>query len=128
MKVWAWVILAGIIVAAIGASYRAVYSAGYNARDVEVRDEATEAQNKAIQKGIDDWIETQDQAEAEIIIEEKIVKEIQYVDREIPKVVETIKYECRNLNDATVGVLNKQVAASNSAHGDSPNAPAPLVN
>lgn len=116
MKIWAYVALATILIAAIGAGSKFLYDAGYTERDNEIKDELIEQQNAAIQKGIEDWIETQEAAEAEIIVEEKIVEKIRVVEKEVPKVVEKIvevKPECRDLGSDVQRVFNDAIDAAN---------------
>lgn len=117
MKVWAYVILAGILVTAIGTGARMLYKSGYNAAVVDQQELAIEAQNKAIDDARAEWEATREAAEAEVIIEERIVEVIREVEREVPRVVERIvevKPECRDLGTEYAGLLNAAVRASNS--------------
>ena len=129
MKIWGYVILAGLLVTAIGAGARALYKSGYNAAVVEQQELAIERQNKAIDDARAEWEATQEAAEAEIVIEERIVEVIREVEREVPVVVERIvetKPECRDLGPEYAGLLNAAVAASNSRADSSADTPAPL--
>lgn len=122
MKVWAYVILAGLLVTAIGAGARQLYKSGYNAAVVEQQELAIERQNQAIEDARAEWERTNEAAEAEIIIEERIVEVIREVEREVPRVVERIVEvtpECRDLGDDYAGLLNAAVRASNSRAGSS---------
>ncbi len=120
MKIWAYVILVGIIIAAAGTSSRFLYKAGYNKAVTEQQAAGIEAQNEAIQKRMQEWIDTQAAAEPVIIIEEKIVEKIRVVTREVPKVVEKfIVAECRDLGPEYAGLLNSAVRASNSRGDES---------
>jgi len=130
MKIWAYLGLAVALIAAIGAAGRFAYNAGYSARNDEIRDDAIIAQNNAIQKGIDDWVATQDQAEVEIVVEERIVEKIRVVEREIPKIVEkivTLTPECADLGTDYARLLNEQIAASNSSSGEGSESPPTLA-
>ena len=116
MKIWAYIILAGILIAAIGGAYKAVHAAGYNKRDAEVKEELIEQQNAAIKKGIEDWAATQDAAETQIVIEEKIIEVIREIEKEVRVEVERIvevSPECSDLGLGYARVLNNQVNASN---------------
>jgi len=122
VKIWAYVILVTLITGALGTAAKFIHDAGYDKRDTEIRDDAVVAQNKAIEKGIADWVETQDQAEATIIEKEVIVEKIRVVEKEIPKIVErivTLTPECADLGDDFAGLLNKQIRASNGSQGSS---------
>ena len=117
MKVWAYVILAGILVTAIGTGARMLWKSGYDAAVVDQQELAIERQNKAIEDARAEWERTQEAAEAEIIIEERIVEVIREVEREVPRVVERIVEvtpECADLGPEYAGLLNAAVRASNS--------------
>ena len=116
MKIWGWVILAGILVAALTAGTRAIYVAGYNKRDNEVVREIAAAEEAARLKEAELWRKTVEEAEAEIIVEEKIVEVIRTVEKKVPRVVEKIvevKPECRDLGLGYAGLLNQQVRGAN---------------
>ncbi len=121
MKIWAYVILAGILIGAATATYKAIDRAGYNRAIVEQQAANIKAQNAAIEKRMAEWIATQDQAEVVIQIKEKIVEKIRVVTKEVPKIIETfVITECRDLGPEYAGVLNKQVRASNNTGDESP--------
>ena len=125
MKIWAYVILAGLIITGITVGINAIYAAGYNARDLEVQQEIIEAQKKAADKAVADWKETVEQAESEIVIEEKIVERIRIVEKEIPKIVKEIvevKPECSNLGIDYARVRNNQIRAANNREDPEPSA------
>ena len=130
MKIYGYIILAGMIVAAVVGAWRAVYMAGYNARDVEIRTDLQRQQNEAIQKGIDEWIALQPEAEKQIVVEEKIVEKVRVVEKKIPEIVERIvevKPDCSDLGDDYAGLLSQQVAAANSSSVPDSDTPAELV-
>jgi len=121
MKVFAYLTLAALLIGAASAAYRVINKAGYNRAIVEMQEASIKAQNAAIEKRMDEWIATQDQAEVVIKIEERIVEKIRVVTKEVPKIIkEFIVAECRDLGPEYAGVLNKQVRASNNATNQSP--------
>ncbi len=123
MKIWAYIILAGILIGAATATYKAIDKAGYNRAIVETQQANIKAQNAAIEKRMAEWIATQDQAEVVIQIKEKIVEKIRVVTKEVPKIIETfVIAECRDLGAEYAGLLNDQVRASNNARDESPTA------
>lgn len=127
MKIWAYVILAGIVIGGLSAAARAMYKSGYNDAVVEQQELAIERQNEAIDAARAEWEATQEAAEAEIVIEERIVEVIREVEREVPVVVERIvetKPECRDLGTEYAGLLNAAVRASNSRADSSTDAAA----
>lgn len=127
MKIWAYVILAGILLTAAGASARALYKSGYTAATVEQQDLAIKAQNKAIDDARAEWEATRGAAEVEIRIEEKIIEKIRIVERDVPRIVERIveiKPECRDLGAEYAGLLNAAVNASNHRENGSADAAA----
>jgi len=124
MKIWAYVILAGIIAGAIGTGLRWAYTSGYDKRDQEVQQDIIDAQETARADEEAKWKDTVAAAEATIVVEERIVEKIRVVEREIPKVVERIVEvtpECADLGPDFAGLLNDQIRASNGLQ--SPEAP-----
>ena len=127
MKIWAYVILAGLVIGAATAGAKAIYDSGYDAAVVEQQELAIERQNEAIADARAEWERTLEAAEAEIIIEERIVEVIREVEREVPRVVERIVEvtpECSDLGTEYAGLLNAAVRASNSRAGSSTDASA----
>ncbi len=117
MKTYAYVIIVLAVIAAVGGTYATGHSSGYDKRDAEIRDDAIIAQNQAVEKRMNEWLETQAQAEPVIIIEEKIVEVIREIEKRIPTVVEKIVMvtpECADLGPEFAGLLNEQISASNS--------------
>jgi len=120
MKIWAYVILATLILGAAGATAKSIHSAGYNKRDGEVQQEIIVAQENARLEEAAKWRETVKQAEAQIVIEERVVEKIRVIERDIPRVVEkivTLTPECSNLGPDYAGLLNDQIRAANSREG-----------
>ena len=101
MRIWAYVILAGIIFGGITAGARWAWQSGYDSRD---REEAAL------------WEDVVANAEAQVIVEERIVTEIREIEKEVPRVVERIVEvmpECSDLGPDFISVLNNQVRAAN---------------
>ena len=100
----------------MGAAAKGIHSAGYNKRDVEVQQDILDAQEKARSDEEAKWKQTVANAEAQIVIEERIVEKIREVEIEIPTVVKeivTLTPECADLGPAYAGLLNNQVRAAN---------------
>ena len=128
MKIWAYVALAGILIAAITAGVRYVDQNAYNRAVSELQEQAIEQQNEAIEKRMAEWVETQAAAEPVIIIEEKIVEKIRVVIKEIPKIVEVfVADECRDLGFEYAELLNAAVRASNQSSDTNTTVASPVV-
>ena len=122
MKPWAWLAIIVAVVAAFGSTYAFGKSAGYDKRSTELQNEILDAVAEAERKKDEDWQKLLDAAEGQIVVEEKIVKEIQYVEKEIPKIVKEIvevRPECRDLGPDYAGLLSDQVRAANGLQGPS---------
>ena len=116
MKIWAYVIIVTLVIGGAGAAAKSIHSAGYNKRDQEVQQDIIDAQEFARQDEETKWKATVAAAEAQIIIEERIVEKIREVEIEIPTVVEkivTITPECVDLGTDYARLLNDQVRAAN---------------
>jgi len=100
MKIYAYLAIFFLVIAAAGTSASYIHKAGYNKREEERK-----------------WKATVLAAKAEIIIEERIVEKIREVEKLVPQVVERIVEvtpECADLGDDFAGVLNDQIRAANS--------------
>ena len=116
MKPWAWLAIIVAIIAAFGATYAKGHSSGYDKRDQQVQQDIIEAQELARSEEEQRWRDTVAAAEAQIVIEERIVEKIRVVEKEIPRVVREVVVrnpDCADLGDAYAGLLNDQVRASN---------------
>lgn len=114
MRIWGYVILVGLVIAAAGAASRMIYNAGRNSVIVQSQADAIKHQNDAIEAARLKWEETREAAEVVIVTEEKIVEKIRVVTKEVPKIVEKfIQPDCRDLGPEYAGVLNAAVRASN---------------
>jgi len=117
MKIYAYLAIFFLVIAAAGTSASYIHKAGYNKRDREVQQDILEAQETARQEEERKWKATVLAAKAEIIIEERIVEKIREVEKLVPQVVERIVEvtpECADLGDDFAGVLNDQIRAANS--------------
>ena len=117
MKAWAYAAIVVALIAGIGGVYKAGHSSGYDKRDGEVQQQIITAQEDARVQEETKWRDTVAAAEAEIIIEERIVEKIRVVEKQIPKVVERIVEvtpECADLGDSYAGLLNEQIRAGNN--------------
>ncbi len=115
MKIWAYLALAVILIAALTAGIRYIDKNGYNRAVSEMQADAIERQNTAIEAARLEWEATREEAEVVIVIEEKIVEKIRVVIKEVPKIVEKfVQLECRDLGLEYAGLLNSAVRASNS--------------
>jgi len=121
VKIWAYIILLGMILAAAGTAARMIYNAGKNSVILQSQEDALKAQNEAVEKRMTEWIATQEIAEVVIHVEEKIVERIRVVEREVPKIVkEFVVAECRDLGPEYAGLLNDAVYASNQRSNSGP--------
>jgi hypothetical protein len=114
VKVYAYVALAVVLLGGLKYGYSAVYDSGFNAAIVEQEKAIQIAKDEAIELARVEWEATAEIAEAEIIIEERIVEVVRTVEKEIPKIVERIVEvtpECNDLGADFAGLLNKQVRA-----------------
>ena len=130
MKIWAYVILAGLVIGGATAGAKAIYDSGYDAAVIVQQELAIERQNEAIDAARVEWEATLEAAEAEVIIEERIVEVIREIEREVPRVVERIVEvtpECADLGAEYAGLLNAAVRASNSRADSSTDTAAPVA-
>lgn len=114
MKAWGYAAIVMSVLGTLVGGLRWAYTAGYEKRDNEARTEILDAVAEAVELEAAEWAKAVEAAEAQIIVEEKIVEKIRVVEREIPKVVETVRFECRNLGADYAGLLNDQVRAANN--------------
>lgn len=126
MKVWAYVVLAGVLITGLTVGIRAIYAAGYNDRDQEVQQSIIDAQQHAVAEFERGYSEAAAATEATIVVEERIVEKIREVEIEVPKIIEHIVEltpECKYLGPAYAGLLNNQVRAGNGIQIASPTDP-----
>lgn len=108
MKIWAYLALAVMLIGATGAIYRA----GFVSAKAKYQDATLAAVEVALKDAKIQWEANVVIAEAEIIIEERIVEVTREVEKRIPYAVETIKYECRDLGSAWIGLYNDAISSS----------------
>ena len=120
-KVWAGIAAASAMLGAAWVVYDHVYDSGYNAARVKYQAEQLRAIEDALAAARAKWDESQEAAEVQIVIEEKIVERIRVVEREVPKVVErVVAAECRDLGIDIQRVFNDAIRAGDSDTGSSP--------
>jgi len=110
MKIWAYVALAVLVVGAAGGVYRA----GFVSAKAKYQDATLDAVAEALKLAKADWDANVEIAEAEIIVEERIVEVIREVEKEIPVVVErivTLTPECADLGLDFARVFNDAITA-----------------
>jgi len=114
IKIWAYVAIIGLVLGASWTVYNKIYDAGYSKAVNEFQGQALELADKRVAEARRQWDLGAEAASIQIIVEEKIVERINYVEKEIPKVVETIKYECRDLGSEYQRVFNSAIIAAAS--------------
>lgn len=117
MKIWAVVIILSLLSGSALGMWKSGYNRGYDKRDAEVQQEIIDAQEAARAEAEEFWKQALADAEAQVIVEERIVTEIREVEKKIPQVVEKIvevRPECNDLGPDFISVLNDQIRAANS--------------
>lgn len=134
LKVWAYVVLAGILITGLTVAIRSIYNAGYDKAIIEAQEAGIRAQNEAIDAARADWIASQEDGAIQIVIEERIVEVTRDVIKEIPVVVERIVEvtpECSDLGPDFLRLFNEAIDTSPdpdpAATRDSPDPPARML-
>lgn len=125
-KVWAYVALAGVLVAFSTWAYGAIYDAGFNTAIIQAQEAAILRQNAAIAEARADWAASQEIGATQILIEEKIVEVTRDVIKEVPVVVERIVEitpECADLGPDFLRVFNDAIRAGSGPGPDAPSNP-----
>ncbi len=117
MKIWAYLAILVAVISAMGIYSKNRYNAGWTAAVAEQQTHVLKDMQDAVDKAKIEWEIASEESKVLVVIEEKIVEKTIFVDREIPRIVETIKYECRNLGTAFVSLYNESIGAS-SGHED----------
>ena len=116
LKIWAYVVLAGILVTGITVAFSKTYQAGYNAAVVEAQEAAIIAQNKAQEslRVANDLA----RAAGEIGLqnEDEVSEGIRNVEKQIPDVVS----DCIDLGPDFLRVFNAATNAGNRIQVDRP--------
>jgi len=123
MRIWAYVALVALLAGAIGGGLRWTYKAGYNAREVESREEILEAVKEAEKEAEKRWAASVVAATEAIKVEERIVESIRVVEKEVPTIIERIVEvtpECADLGPSYARLLNDQIRAGNGVQITSP--------
>lgn len=125
MKIWAYIILAGLLIGFATWAHGKVYDQGYDAALVEQFEVQQEAIADALRDARIQWELSAEVATDNIIIEEKIVERIKIVEREVPKIVErVVAAECRDLGPDIQRVFNDAITAANAGQGSNAADPA----
>lgn len=123
MRIWAYVALVVVLTGAVGGGLRWAYNSGYNAREVESREEILDAVAQARAEAEKRWAASVVAATEAIKVEERIVESIRVVEKEVPTIVERIVEvtpECADLGESYAGLLNSQIRAGNGIQIASP--------
>lgn len=118
MKIWAYLALAVVVLGFAKWAHGAIYEQGWNAANVE----NFEVQQTAIADALKDariqWELSAVAATDNIIIEERIVERIEFVDREVVKIVDRVVVpECRDLGPDIQRVFNDAIRAAFASQG-----------
>ncbi len=115
MKIWAYVILAGIIVAAASLAGKTLYNAGEDAADLKWEKAVNKLTEEIRAEERAAWKLSSEAAVDNIIIEEKIVERIKIVEREVEKVVvEYVTAECLDLGPDIQRLFNDAITAASN--------------
>lgn len=118
LKAFAYAAILSMVLGAAWKLQDSIWTSGYNQAQLEFQDESVRIANAAVEKAREQWGASAKAAEAQILVEEKIVEEIRVIEKEIPVVVETVVPECRTLGPAVLGVYNKAINAANNQPKD----------
>ena len=115
MRVYAYVALSVVLIAAGKWAHSSVYDSGYNAAVVKQQEEIQIIKDEAIAQAKLEWDATVVVGEAEIIREEIIVEKIRVVEREVPRIIKeivTVTPECSSIPQLA-SLFGQQARASN---------------
>lgn len=107
-----------LVMATAWTVYNKIWTSGYNTAQVELQSESIKAANAAVKKAKAEWEASAAAAEAQILVEEKIVEKIRVIEKEIPAVVESIAPECRDLGPEFLGMFNGFIDAAGNQRDD----------
>lgn len=114
MKSYAYAAIVLALLIGAKLAYSAIYDAGWNAAIIEQEAAIQKAKNEAVAKERKQWENAVAEAEATIVVEEKIVEVVREVEKRIPVVVDRIVEvtpECHDLGSDFAGLLNDQIRA-----------------
>lgn len=112
IKIWAYVLIITLLLGGAWTTYNKIYDAGYSKAVNEYQGQALVLADKRVAEARRQWDLGAEAASVQIVVEEKIVEKISYVEKEIPTVIEAIKYECRDLGYDIMEVYNNIIEAS----------------
>jgi predicted nucleic acid-binding protein len=118
IKVWAYVALATILVGAGWTAYSKIYNAGYSAAVNEFQGQALQLAERRVKEARRQWDLSAEAASVQIVVEERIVERVREVEREIPRVIETVRTECRDLGSDVMRVYNDAIIAATATAGN----------
>jgi len=117
-KVWGVIAALTALLGSAWVAYDRIYDSGYDAARVKYQSEKLHAIELALAAARAQWAESQEAAEVQIVVEEKIVERIRVVEREVPKIVEKfVPAECHDLGPDIRRLFNDAIRAGNSDEG-----------
>jgi hypothetical protein len=118
MKIWAYLALAVVILGFAKWAHGAVYEQGWNAANVASFEVQQEAIADAVKEARIQWDLSVVAATDNIIIEERIVERVEFVEREVIKIVDrVVPAECLDLGPDIQRVFNDAIRAAASNQG-----------
>lgn len=119
MKIWAYLALAVVVLGFAKWAHGAVYEQGWNAANVANFEVQQEAIAEAVNEARIQWDLSVVAATDNIIIEERIVERVEFVEREVIKIVERVVVpECRDLGPDIQRVFNDAIRAAFGGEGE----------
>ena len=119
MKIWAYLALAVVILGFAKWAHGAVYEQGWNAANVASFEVQQEAIAEAVKDARIQWDLSVVAATDNIIIEERIVERVEFVEREVVKIVDRVVVpECRDLGPDIQRVFNDAIRAALGGQGE----------
>lgn len=117
-KVWGIIAAVTALLGSAWVAYDRIYDSGFDAARVKYQSEKLRGIELALTAARKQWEASQEAAEVQIVIEEKIVERIRVVEREVPKIVErVVAAECRNLGPDIQRLFNDAIRAGNTDEG-----------
>ena len=112
-RFWA---IAGLVTAILAFAkwgYDQVYDAGYQAAELKWERAQTEAVHAAVRRARAAWELAAETAEENIRVETQIIERTEYIEVEVPKIVErVVPAECRDLGPDIQRLFNDAISAS----------------
>ena len=115
-KFWVIAALVTALIAFAKWGYEEVYDAGYNAAELKWQQAQSEAILTAVRRAREAWELAAETAEENVRVETQIIERTEYVEREVPVVVErVVPAECRDLGPDIQRLFNDAIRASGTA-------------